>query len=112
MQDEKSLLEKFKEWEWDFGVLWDWFVNTSMFHIERHGWIAYAAIGLLVVIILLSNNATRYMTSYTLSTLFRSATTAVFGTIAYGIIGTFRYIRDLAMVMGRAVLRAISSLTG
>lgn len=76
MQD-KSLLDRLRDWDWDLAPLWAAFMDTVGFHMQEHGWIAIVIITLLVITILLMTDATSYITELVLASGVRAIFSAV-----------------------------------
>ncbi len=41
--------DKLRNWDWDFTVIWSWFLDITQFHVQRIGWPAYLAIGGVII---------------------------------------------------------------
>ena len=98
LDEAPAFIKKIVEWEWDWSVIYDKFVEISTYHIETYGWKAYLAIFLFIVIAGMSFQPTRHLTSLTLSNLFRGLGSVV------GVIFTL-----FSFKAGESVLKALTS---
>lgn len=69
--------DKVREWNYDFGPIWDWFLDIAQFHVTRIGWPAYIGIAVTVIAIGLSIPATRGMTALIVSGTIRMVFTYI-----------------------------------
>ncbi|EPK2735560.1 hypothetical protein L4643_002059 [Pseudomonas aeruginosa] len=69
--------DKLRQWDWDFGVVWDWFLDITQFHVQRFGWPAYLAIAAVIICLGLAFQPTRGLTSLLINAFVRMIFTYV-----------------------------------
>ncbi|SED27519.1 hypothetical protein SAMN05216178_6572 [Pseudomonas saponiphila] len=69
--------DKLRNWNYDLGPIWEWFLNITEFHVTRIGWPAYLGIALTIIGIGLAIPATRGMTALIVSGTIRMVFTYI-----------------------------------
>ena len=64
--------DKLRNWDWDFTVIWSWFLDITQFHVQRIGWPAYLAIGGVIIMLGLAFQPTRGLTSLIINAFIRT----------------------------------------
>lgn len=77
MNTERTLRERFVNWDWDWMPLWETVRETVIFHFHEHGWIAIMIAVFLLIVILLMTDMTSYITELVLASAVRSVFSAI-----------------------------------
>lgn len=97
---DKTFLERFRDWDLDVTDLWDWVVATATYYLDAFGIWGYVIVGLAAIIALLSFDLTHSMTSLVLAGVIRSIGAIFFMTI--GVVLGFLFKVTGSSLMARA----------
>lgn len=103
-------VDKLRNWDYDLGVVFNWFTDIVGFHVERIGWPAYIGVAVVIIIAGLAFPPSRGLTSLIISGTFRAVFTYLQIVLSLITVQLVAFLGKLLLAQFHRARRWISSL--
>ena len=107
---EQSFWERFRDWEYEWTPIRNWFANTWTYHAETHGMVGMIGFALVILAILLSFRATRVPLVFLFDVIVRQSLMTLVTGFWIVLAGSMRWLSSQVFVRLRYAVRNIHAL--
>ena len=103
--DERTFLERFRDWDLDPADIWTWFLQWANYYFDTFGPLGWVIVILTVIVMGLSFDLTHSMTSLILAGLIRSVFSMVLMVVGFVLYLLFKVTGAGALARARDMTR-------